>query len=71
MGNGATARQNRRRWYRQTAQSDELELKKRWQGAHLINEVLAMVVAELLGADYAVEVCFHELLDEVDLLEVV
>ena len=30
-----------------------------------------MVVAELLGAYDAVEVCLHELLDEIDLLEVV
>ena len=62
MGNGATARQNRRGWYRQTAQSDELELKKRWQGAHLINEVLAMVVGKLLRANDTVHVRLHKFL---------
>ena len=44
----------------------------RWSGRdspHLIDEVLAVVVAELLSADDAVEIGLHELLDEVDLAE--
>lgn len=36
----------------------------------LINEVLTVIVAELLRAYDAVEIRFHELLHEVDLLEV-
>jgi hypothetical protein len=37
----------------------------------LVYEVLAVIVAELLGADDSVQVGLHELLDEVDLLEIV
>ncbi len=43
-----------------------------WSGQdspHLIDEILAVVVAELLGADDAVEIGLHELLDEVDFAE--
>lgn len=46
----------------------------RWTGRdspHLIDEVLAVIVAELLRADDAVEICLHKLLDEVDLAELV
>lgn len=35
----------------------------------LVDEVLAVVVGEVLGADDTVHVCFHELLDEVDFCE--
>ena len=38
---------------------------------YLVNEVLAMIVAELLRPNDAMEVGLHELLNEVDLLEVV
>jgi hypothetical protein len=38
--------------------------------AHLINEVLAMVVAQLLCSNYAVEVCFHKLLHKIDFIEI-
>lgn len=39
--------------------------------ANLVDEILTVVVAELLSADDAVKIGLHELLDEVDLLEVV
>jgi hypothetical protein len=35
----------------------------------LVDEVLAVFVGEVLGADDAVHVCFHEFLDEVDFCE--
>ena len=37
----------------------------------MVDEILAVVVGELLGANDAVEISLHELLDEVYLLEVV
>lgn len=38
--------------------------------AHLVYKVLTMIIAQLLRAYDTVEVCLHELLYEVDLLEV-
>lgn len=35
----------------------------------LVDKVLAMVVAEVLGPDDSVHVCLHQLLDQVHLLE--
>ena len=35
----------------------------------LVNEVLAVVVGEVLSANDAVHICFHELLDEIDFRE--
>lgn len=39
------------------------------KATHLVDEVLAMVVAEGLGPDDTVEIGLHEFLDEVDFLE--
>ena len=51
---------------RQGAESDGC-----WRGTDLVYEVLAVIVAELLGTNDAVKIGLHKLLDEVDLLEVI
>lgn len=38
--------------------------------AHLIDKVLAVVIAQVLRADYSVQIRFHQLLDKVHLLEI-
>jgi hypothetical protein len=37
--------------------------------AHLVNEVLAVVVTQILRPDHSMEIRLHQLLDEVDFLE--
>ena len=41
------------------------------RGTDLVYEVLAVIVAELLGTNDAVKIGLHKFLDEVDLLEVI
>ena len=37
--------------------------------AYLVYEILAMIVAKFLGSNDPMEICFHQLLNEIDLLK--
>lgn len=50
---------------------DEDRERQRQTETDLVYEVLAMIVAELLGTDDTMEVSLHKLLNEIDLCELV